>query len=296
MEQSSTAKRGLRTAAGDLKKESKRPIVGDAGISLQLRTNLFLGTVEMGEKILQCLVQAGDIFVPEVFDGGKQTGGRKVKFDSQDLSLPLKEWVDDPYSLGIIAERQGPVESTLHVSATSFVMFDHLGLSVDSRWFTIAEHVDRFVGLARDLCGIIRPNSGYVQNWRSERVLGEITDEYGNLVGYSAPKVKWALKGIFWGNFFGPEYVEMFGRKKMMTAPCYKIEELQDGGVLLLLSKSPLEASEPEYLARKNELYAYLGQDAFTGKLMPTFRTEGRKKRDARPLVETGGIRDDVFS
>lgn len=273
----------------------KKPIVGDAGVSLQLRTNMFLGSTEMGEKILGFLIQVGDIFVPEVFDGGALTGGKKAKFDPHDLTLPLKSWTNDRYSLGIIAERRHPIETSLHVMATDFLMFDHLGLSVESKWFSDKRRLDRFVTIAKGLYDISQANSGYIQNWRHERTVGEVMDPAGNIIGYKAPRTRWLLKGLFWADFFGPEYVDMFGRNRLLAAPWYKVENLTDGGVLLFLSESPFEASQPQYQSRKKQLYEYLGEDAFTGDLLPKFRTEGRKRKDARPLMESGGVRDDVF-
>ena len=272
-----------------------RGAVGDAGIHLELRTNLFLGSREMGDRILRFLAQTGDIFVPELFDGGKLTSGSKVRFDPENLTLPLDVWVDERHSLGIIAERNNPVKVSIVVSASDFLMFDHVGMSVDSMWFTSPERLDRFVLVAKGLYMVTGANNGYIQNWRSERLVGELTDEHGNLLGYDPPGEKWLLKGLFWANFFGPEYVTMFGKDKLLAAPWSKVEELPDGGFLTLVSNSPLDASKPEYQTRKKALYAYFGVEAFTGSLLPQFRTEGRKKRDARPLMQTGGVRDDVF-
>jgi len=279
----------------DKSKAMNHSIIGDAGISLLLRTNLFLGTREMGKSILEYL-ETGGIFVPEFFDGGKLTGGKKARFDPHDLSLQLEGWLDHRYSLGIIARRQHPVKVSLVVSATDFLMFDYLSLSVASKWFINKQRVKSFLKVATDLYGIVQANSGYVQNWRHERHLGDVTDEKGNLVGYRAPKeAKLELHGLFWANFFGPEYVQMFGRARLLSAHWHSTEELPDGGLLLLISESPFEAVKSEYQLRKRELYSQLGEDAFTGRILPEFRTEGRKKRDARPLLETRGIRDDVF-
>lgn len=272
-----------------------KPVVGDAGIHLEFRTNKFLGTREMGKKILSFLIQTGDVFVPELFDGGKLTNGRKVRFDPSDFSLALDGWVDDRYSLGIIAERHDPIEVSIVVSASDFLMFDHFGLSIGSAWFTSSERVSRFLSVANDLYSITEANNGYIQNWRSERVVGEITDKNGNITGYDPPRTKWLLKGLFWANFFGPEYVRMFGRERLLSAPWHKIQNLSDGGLLLLISESPVDAAKPEYESFKQEIYEHLGMDAFTGTLLPEFRTDGRKKRDARPLIQSGGIRDDVF-
>src|SRR5205807_2015117 len=123
------------------KDNSRRPAIADRGINLHLRTNIFLGTREMGENILQCLNEAGDIFVPELFDGGELTENKKVKFDPANLSLPLESWTNDTHALGIIAERRDPVKVFFHVSASDFAMFDYLSMSVSSRWFLSSKHV-----------------------------------------------------------------------------------------------------------------------------------------------------------
>ena len=58
----------------------------DVGLSLSFRTNLFLGTLELGRDILQCLIEADNVFLPEYFDGGELTRGRNLPFNPQDLS------------------------------------------------------------------------------------------------------------------------------------------------------------------------------------------------------------------
>ncbi len=278
---------------GPFGRKARRPIVGDAGVALHLTTNLFLGSKEMGERILSFLIMAGQDFTPEYFDRGEPYG--KTRLDAHDLSLPLQGWVDNRYSLGIIATRSHPFESSLLVHSTDFLMFDHVNLSIESSWFSSLENVDRFQAVAKGLYSITSANSGYIQNWRHERRNGEITDEAGNLVGFRAPRVKTALSGLFWANLFGPEYVRMFGKDKLLSAPWYKHEELSDGGLLLLISASPLDAAKPEYQSLKKQIYAHLGEGAFTGAILPEFRTEGRKKRDARPLIQSGGFHDDIF-
>ena len=42
-------------------------------------------------------------------------------------------------------------------------------------------------------------------------------------------------------NFFGPKEVERIGRRRILAAPAYKVEELKDGGILLLISPNPFE-------------------------------------------------------
>lgn len=286
----------------------KHPIITNRGIVLNIRTNLFLGTREIGEKILNSLIRSGNVFTPSTFWIGQSTSQRQVRFDPENLSLPLEAWTDHRYSLGIIAERSEPLLVSLNVAASDYAMFDFLILRFSlsdregkfnedlAKLFVDSVGIQNLVRVSRNLYTIIGANSGIIANDYHEHSLGEYFGKDGNLLGYNPPNVPHALSGLFWANFFGPEYVEALGRDRLISAPCHKIEELSDGGIIVFLSESPLDASGKDYKVRKRELYDYLGEDAFTGRLMPKFRTgQGRKNRDARPLTQTGGVRDDIF-
>jgi hypothetical protein len=195
----------------------------------------------MGEKILRYLVDVGNPFVPERFDGGSLTGDKKVPFDPSNLDLPLKGWTDHQYSLGIIAERLRPIKVILHVSSTRSSMFDHLWLYVcldkggklDSRRVAAFDRymgVDRFLNVAKQLYAIIGANWGSIRNDFNEHNFGDVLDSQGTVIANSPPTVRWALRGLFWANFFGPEYVDMFGKDKLLSAPCFRVDEQGDGG------------------------------------------------------------------
>ncbi len=50
----------------------------------------------------------------------------------------------------------------------------------------------------------------------------------------------WHFSGcVMWLNFFGPELVKKYGQEKLLSAPAYKVEELDDGGVFLQASVGP---------------------------------------------------------
>jgi hypothetical protein len=74
------------------------------------------------------------------------------------------------------------------------------------------------------------------------------------------------LPGIYWANFFGRRYVEFFGRDRLLNAPAYKIEELENGGILLLTSESPLDFEREEVKLREKEIIQFLGEEAFFSK------------------------------
>lgn len=45
------------------------------------------------------------------------------------------------------------------------------------------------------------------------------------------------LPDVFWGNVFGPAYVRLFGKKCLLTAPAYSVQELGPETVYVQLTK-----------------------------------------------------------
>jgi hypothetical protein len=63
---------------------------------------------------------------------------------------------------------------------------------------------------------------------------------------------------IYWANFFGPSVVENYGGKsKFLDAPCWKVEELSDGGILLLLYPNPLDPDSDGKRSVHNRVLKY---------------------------------------
>ena len=61
---------------------------------------------------------------------------------------------------------------------------------------------------------------------------------------------------VFGMTFYGPEMVEEIGRKKLLSAPVYKVEEFENGGILLQLAEQPFFPHQKKYLM---EVQEYLG-------------------------------------
>jgi hypothetical protein len=68
------------------------------------------------------------------------------------------------------------------------------------------------------------------------------------------------LKVIGWANFFGPAYVEKFGRKFLMGLPGWKVKELEDGGVFHQLTPSILASDEEDVQQLQDQVIAYCRQ------------------------------------
>lgn len=50
---------------------------------------------------------------------------------------------------------------------------------------------------------------------------------------------------LFWLNVFSPAMAKRLGRDRVLSAPAWKVEELNDGHVLLVVSNNPVHPSKP---------------------------------------------------
>jgi hypothetical protein len=73
------------------------------------------------------------------------------------------------------------------------------------------------------------------------------------------------LGDITWANLFGKPYTDMWGKEKLLNAPTWKTERLNDGGFILVTMESPLMEQK---MAEKHEdkLKDYLGKKYFCRK------------------------------
>jgi len=97
------------------------------------------------------------------------------------------------------------------------------------------------------------------------------------------------IPGIYWANYFGPFYVNWFGREKFDHLPCVHKKYMADGGCFFTTAPSPWEWNTQEALKIQNEIREFLGADAF-------FDMECLRRTVAEKIAEGGGITDDLPS
>jgi hypothetical protein len=70
------------------------------------------------------------------------------------------------------------------------------------------------------------------------------------------------LAGLFWRNFFGAPFVQMFG-ERLDTLPGEFKQDLGDGIVLVQPYELPTQAGTPDGVARERQLITHLGPECF---------------------------------
>jgi len=188
---------------------------------------------------------------------GNQTGNQLMEYVSSLNAKPLRQnedspmgkpiWEADPDPLERMDEQGNVFGITIscpllaragleYQSLRSFPPTGNLTLLQASRTCSFCQHCVgdtpgelnavtegqlRFAKLAYPL---LRPARGWI-------------DEYGDNMPSGKRVARFELKYIFWANFFGPSYVEQFGRHFLLNAPGWRKEELEDGGILYLVTE-----------------------------------------------------------
>jgi hypothetical protein len=179
----------------------------------------------------------------------------------------------------------------------SSALFEPLMIHVERDFLNMPEKLNEFVIMLKKLYDVIHPAYGNV-------IAEESKNQYDSSSGRKQSigiNLKRALPDIYWGNFLGPEYVQMFGLDRILSAPVHSVERLSDGGAFLKLSESPFDyTSDIRRLEkRKQEVKKYLGIEAFdTGDVtykgrVPTFRFLEEKERDRQVFSRKGHFMND---
>jgi hypothetical protein len=89
-----------------------------------------------------------------------------------------------------------------------------------------------------------------------------VPDGISNKLTFNVRDPSEGLAGLFWRNFFGPPFVELFGERLAILPSEFK-QELGDGIVLVQPYELPSQAGSPEALERERQLIAHLGPECF---------------------------------
>jgi hypothetical protein len=118
-------------------------------------------------------------------------------------------------------------------------------------------------------------NKSFVQSRNIiENLLKELIVSFNSFYGYISDfkieesqhvtgTIETRMPGIFWCNFFGKVYVDFFGKDKMLSAPWYKTEELDQNGIITYLTEEPDNRELIESPELENKFKILLGKDSF---------------------------------
>jgi hypothetical protein len=226
-------------------------------VDLGFFTRLGLKQQQIARQLLEIIYNYGREFAPELFDNGK----RLVPIGLTNFDILFKKWMQ--FS-SIMMRREAQFGSEIVIS-TGFVAsggFNTLSFWVEEGYFESQSRAENFLQMSIAIYDLLCPVYGSIHQTRDAIEMATVQDpRYGPTV--VPVDLRKGLPDVFWANFFGPEYVELIGKHKLLATPCHELRQLSDGGMLILTTPSPLAPSLEINRVKQKVVRDYLGEDLF---------------------------------
>lgn len=92
---------------------------------------------------------------------------------------------------------------------------------------------------------------------------------------WATHRLKRYIPDFYWLMTFGPPYIDLFTRDRLLSAPAHEVRELDSGHITIQLTESYLDL-ETDYLrvaAVRDRVIEHLGPDAFFAEGRTEYRT-----------------------
>lgn len=146
-------------------------------------------------------------------------------------------------------------------------------MGVEEKFFKSSDNVRAFLEFATGVYqwgDMVYGFACHRQDYERKNVLPRPTMVGGREVSVGGTDITRCLPGIYWANFFGRTCVEWFGEERIRSAPCHALEDLPDGGALILTADTPAAYGERRVQQIEARLRDHLGANAFFDKRRPT--------------------------
>ncbi|GEM_PF-4623081 len=234
-------------------------------------------------EMLKKLISHGEPFVPDKMYLSKETRQRYVKmkipedFNRIQKAIRVYEYLtfgfmkeDSPYFHFAVERRSYDGINPFGRKADPNCVY----LQLESHLFNQQSIVQKFLEVCKLLYEMSEPYYGYAHDSNDANQIDN-KEEWSNI--YHTPQ----FCMVYWANFFGPSVVENYGGKeKFLKAPCWKVEELKDGGILLLLYPDPLHPESEEKREIQNKVLDYFG--------LPIIEANARVRKEEKPKTNEG--------
>jgi hypothetical protein len=132
---------------------------------------------------------------------------------------------------------------------------------IEESYFDEQHHIDLFLDASIELYNLIHPEYGLIHQTSEKLKMARI--EEGGYTTILPINLSKGLPGIYWCNFFGPDFVDSIGEILLLSAPCCEVKKLLDGGILILTTPSPMAPQSEENRTIQDKIQLHLGKGNF---------------------------------
>lgn len=196
-------------------------------------------------------------FVPDIYGVSEPL---KFEYNIKDISEVAKIWMHEDVNKKLSKYNQAAGSLMLQTKNEEKGIFDF-------NWSKIYSNPE--FNYASFIVGIdyLSKDDNYEEFIKlCKKIVRKIDPVYGFITNYSLPNsrapynLNIRLPEIRWMNFYGKPYVEMFGKEKLLSTPCYKAEVVTEDIIVIQATENLFEDVPDEV---KTNIKMHLGEDAF---------------------------------
>jgi hypothetical protein len=208
-------------------------------------------------KTINKINEYGESFIPDLFDVYEPV---KRKYAPKNISDIIDLWINeeqntlnaiDSYAAGhlIMKKKKGSkVSYQMNWEKDNKASFNFFVVSQDISFLKKEENFNSFMSFCKELTELLEPVRGDIANYT-------FPDSHEPIdLQIRHPEIQWM-------NFFGKPYIDLFGREKLLSAPCYKVELINDNVIALQATENVFEPIPNEV---RTAIKKHLGENAFT--------------------------------
>lgn len=228
-----------------------------AQVEIGILTRASLASREVGSEFLRVLLSKAFEYSPERYSDSEPI--REV-FDQENIDDALGAWGDE-----FLWKRQRP-KVLGQVLTGGPMAHDVVYLSVAERAFD-SEVLERFVEAFHSLWVV---DIAYMLMMSAADM--DDMNRYKNCIapfgqGLMSSHLEKHLPWLPWLTYFGPAYVEMFGRDKLLSAPAHRVEACSDDLIAIQLTENVQDCvqAREQVETTRSSVVAHLNEGAFYG-------------------------------
>ena len=226
--------------------------------------------LERAGELVDILVSEDDFVLPEKLDNREP---ERFAFQADKPDKLYELWTSDIGTLNLKRRKPFPTWMIVRQWAREYSRFNEIMSGFDERYFASESNVDKLLSCAMRLYSWGGMAHGFIcheQDWDARNYFGLPTRVAGGKITSTGGLwLQDGLPGIYWANFFGLVYVRFFGEQKFHTLPAHHVQQLPDGGFLVLTAPTPLDYARPQVREHEERIIDHLGREAFFEKAHP---------------------------
>ena len=157
-------------------------------------------------KIVETLISSGGTYAPEYVAMTSSYETWRADLDPKKLELLLSKWgfAAPPTVFHLRKDRTPSVDVTYVKNGGR--AFSSVSIDVESAYLADSDKREQLLTLLRDLYQVLDVSYGYSRTYEMGAHYNKRGKEYS-----AGTDLTRGIPDVYWANFFGPEYVEMFG-------------------------------------------------------------------------------------